>query len=836
MSDSTEDLLRHARERIQTLESEIEGLRETGDHFGSVLEQIEDGYYETDLRGRFTFANPAICRILGYSVDEILDIDCRTYYASEQQRQIVEHTYDAIKATGRAVAGLDWTVTGKDGSIRTVEVSASLMRDTEGRPCGFRGIARDVTDRRRAEEALRFQAILLDQIQDRITATDLEGRVTYVNAAQCETLGRTRDEVLNHTTEIYGDDAGRGGTQKEILSETLARGSWRGEVVNRTADDEERIVDNRTWLVRDEHGEPTGLCGIATDITERKRAENALRHNEEEARQFSDLLTRLLETTYTLSRAETVDGLCRQAIALGTSELGFDRLGLWFYDRKNECLIGSFGTDPEGAVRDERSNRMSLTPDALPRELHESPSNYVLHRDVLLADTGPTPVRGDSAAASMSSGDDVIGYLFTDNLLNHQPFPEYRLHVLVLYASALGHLCARQRAVEEHARIESKFQQTQKLEGLGILAGGIAHDFNNLLMGILGHADLALLDLPESASARANLSEVTVAARRAAELCRQLLAYSGRGHFVAEPMDLNAVVREMTNLLDVTTSKKAILKCNLVDGLPAILGDGTQIRQVVMNLITNASDAIGDATGIISIVTGVMACDRDYLDTVCFDENLPEGFYVYIEVSDTGCGMDAETQAMIFDPFYTTKVAGRGLGLAAVLGIVRGHRGALRVYSELGRGTTFKILFPCTEAQSVTETCAPDVETTWRGEGTILVVDDEDTVRALARKMLQRLGFDVLTAVDGQEGMEIFEAKSDRIRLVLLDLTMPRLDGVQAFRAMRRVRGAVPVILSSGYSEQISMDELSEEGLAGFLQKPYQLTTLTETVRAALGE
>ena len=256
-----------------------------------------------------------------------------------------------------------------------------------------------------------------------------------------------------------------------------------------------------------------------------------------------------------------------------------------------------------------------------------------------------------------------------------------------------------------------------------------------------------------------------------------------------------------------------------------------------MNLITNASEAIGDRSGIISITTGAVDCDRAYLTESYLDEELPEGLYVSLEVADTGCGMDAETRAKLFDPFFTTKFTGRGLGLAAVLGIVRGHRGAIKIYSEPGKGTTFKVLFPAVDAEprSVADRKPPDREA-WRGEGTVLLVDDEEAIRALGKRMLERAGFDVLTANDGRDAVELYREHGDQIVCVILDLTMPQMDGEEAFREMRRIRSDVCVIVSSGYNEQEVTQRFVGKGLAGFIQKPYKFNRLLDQVRQALAK
>ncbi len=388
--------------------------------------------------------------------------------------------------------------------------------------------------------------------------------------------------------------------------------------------------------------------------------------------------------------------------------------------------------------------------------------------------------------------------------------------------------------VTERRRLEERMQHAQKLESLAVLAGGVAHDFNNLLAGILGHAELALMKLPPESPACHNLAQVETAAQRAAELTAQMLAYSGKGKFVVQPLHLSRLVEEMTHLLETVISKKATLRLSFAPNVAPVEGDPTQMRQVIMNLITNASEAIGERSGIISISTGMVHADQEYLATTCLQEDLPEGYYVTLEVSDTGVGMDADTQARIFDPFFTTKFTGRGLGLAAVIGIVRGHRGAIKVYSEPGRGTCFKVLLP-SAGNAVAEAAAPEQKSApWRADGTVLVVDDEETVRTVARVTLESAGFIVHVARDGIEGVSLLEKHPEQTVLVLLDMTMPRMDGEETFRAMRRVCPDVRVVLSSGYGEEDAMSRFAGKGLAGFIQKPYRPAALIRKVRSVL--
>lgn len=384
----------------------------------------------------------------------------------------------------------------------------------------------------------------------------------------------------------------------------------------------------------------------------------------------------------------------------------------------------------------------------------------------------------------------------------------------------------KKRLEEQHQRMEAQMLHVQKLESLGVLAGGIAHDFNNILMAILGNADLAMMRLSPTSPACENIGQIEKAARRAADLARQMLAYSGKGHFVIESLNVNAVIEEMTHMLEVSISKKVVLRFNLAQNLPNINVDATQLRQVIMNLVINASEAIGERSGVIAISTGAVNCDRAYLAEMWIDDRLPEGLYIYLEIADTGCGMDKETISRIFDPFFTTKFTGRGLGMAAVLGIIRGHHGAIKTYSEKGKGTTFKILLPATSSPESRSAALLHDGESLKGSGTVLLVDDEETIRALGKDMLQFLGYCPLTAVDGRESLEIFRQNRDDIQCVILDLTMPHLDGEQTFRELRRIKPDVRVLMSSGYNEQEVTQKFLGKGLAGFIQKPYKVTEL----------
>ena len=414
------------------------------------------------------------------------------------------------------------------------------------------------------------------------------------------------------------------------------------------------------------------------------------------------------------------------------------------------------------------------------------------------------------------------------------PIRDERDNVIASFV-AFPDITERKEAETKRVQLETQIQQSQKLESLGVLAGGIAHDFNNLLMGILGNAGLALMDVDSSSPARESIAGIETAALRAKELTSQMLAYSGRGRFVIEVVDLPDVVAGMMHLLEVSISKTVILRTDFSPEAPPVEADVTQLRQIVMNLITNASEAIEDNSGAITLTTGAMQCDRECLKDTYLAEDLPEGVYTYLEVSDTGCGMDSETTARIFEPFFTTKFSGRGLGLAAVLGIVRGHKGALRVTSEPGRGTHIRVLFPAADPADKQKR-EPSSEALVVGSGaTVLLVDDEETVRLVGGRMLERLGYTVVTASDSREALEIYQKDPARFACVMLDQTMPHMGGKECLHRLRELTPDVRVVLSSGYSEHELADRYAGEKLAGFIQKPYLPSALAKVLKSALG-
>lgn len=397
----------------------------------------------------------------------------------------------------------------------------------------------------------------------------------------------------------------------------------------------------------------------------------------------------------------------------------------------------------------------------------------------------------------------------------------------------------RREAEAEKLLLERKLLEGQKLESLGVLAGGIAHDFNNLLTGILGHANLLRQDVTEPGAASL-VERIERSALRAAELCQQMLAYSGRGRYSVQTLCLDQLTSDLLPLIEASISKQVRLNLDFAKPSVPVCVDPTQIRQIIMNLVINASDAIGKTTGDILIKTGRQTVDSRYLLGCVLSPDLPGGDYAFLEVSDTGCGMDAETLAKIFDPFFTTKFTGRGLGLAAVLGIIRGHQGALHVSSRSGFGSIFRLLLPCAglplEGMQSNAPFAQPAKPAAAGPAParILLVDDDEQVRLVGEQILRSLGHQPTLAADGETAVRRYKNAPDDYDLVLLDLTMPGMDGAEVLRRLHEITPNLPVLLMSGYSEQDATGSFSAHPNVSFLQKPFTMQVLRERIEKML--
>jgi len=654
------------------------------------------------------------------------------------------------------------------------------------------GLGSAVTRRARAEAKLAASEARLDRViagaQLGLWDRDIpSGHLTF-NQRWTEMLGYALEEVEPHERSwqrlIHPEDLQRVTSALDAHLQGVTP-FYEIEHRLRTKDGGWKWVLTRGSVVqRDESGRPLRVSGTHIDLTDRKRTE-AERHR----------LLEIIEATTDYVATMDLDGRTIYA---------------------NGALLRLRGHASLAAVRG--------------RPLSDHHPDWVvrlLFRDAIPAALACGFWHGETA---MLDRDGRSEFPVSQLLLVHRDDDGQP----AFFSTIIRDISRQKQAEVDRMETERRMLQAQKLESLGVLAGGIAHDFNNLLTAMLGNASLARLDLPEDSPAHHPLGQIENAAVRAAELCKEMLAYSGRSQLVAARVDLSALVEDTTQLLQVSISKKSVLKLELHRPLPGILADPTQIRQIVMNLVINASDAIGERSGLIRVCTGLMRADRQYLDATFLSPELAPGDYVFLEVNDNGCGMPPEVKGRIFEPFYTTKFAGHGLGLAAVLGIVRSHHGAIKVYSEPGRGTTFKLLFPAIPEGSQEPEKPGDEVSIWRGTGLVLVIDDEETVRAVAARILESLGFAPLTAPDGAEGVRVFREHAGTLRLVLLDLTMPHMNGEETFRELCRINPGVPVVLMSGFTEKDTIDRFAGKELAGFIQKPFDRKRLQAKLHAVL--
>jgi PAS domain S-box-containing protein len=706
-------------------------------------------------------------------------------------RSIARPVLRLVQAASRVAAG-DYETEAPMGSGDEFAVLSTRFNEMTA-AIRNRGAERDAK-----EAALQASELRLKSIGDHLPGStiyeygmrpDGSGFFVYLSAG-IERSTTYRPEVLFADPEklydnVLEEDVARmrRATQESARNLTV----YDQQVRRRMPNGEIRWFHSRSMPRLMEDGN-TVCDGVELDVTDRKHAEEALRASEERLRQVMDLVPHFIFAKDSDGRYLFANRALGQAFGLAPEEI---------VGRRDTDL----SPDKEEAARFQSDDREVITsgiPKLIPEERHTDASGRIR-----ILQTTKVPFA-----------------------LPHAEKPG----VLCISVD----ITERKLAEEERQRVEAKLQEMQKLDSLGVLAGGIAHDFNNLLTGVIGNASLVRMDLPEASPVLPYLDQIDKASQHAADLCRQMLAYAGKGRFVLQDIDLSALVRETAHLLERSITKDVALHFNLAENLPAVSADATQLRQIVMNLVINASEAIGAGSGSVHISTSLVRVDRAYLEDTVFAPELPEGDYIRLEVADTGSGMTPDTLAKMFDPFFTTKFTGRGLGLAAVLGIVRGHKGALKVYSEPGKGTSFKILLPSAGAPVIAPAAADSAADRWRGSGVVLVVDDEEMVRATAGRMLQSLGFTVVTANNGREAVERFRSAPAEIRAVLLDLTMPQLDGEGAFRELRLMRPDVRVILMSGFNEQEAIHRFIGKGLAGFLQKPFRLDSLRARMKEIL--
>jgi len=545
--------------------------------------------------------------------------------------------------------------------------------------------------------------------------------------------------------------------------------------------------------LRDDNGAIIAAIKVMRDITDRKKAEADLQESEARLRVIFD----------------TSQAGIGQVNPDGTISFANKRLAEMFGMTLEELIKTSYRSllhGSERAVGDDRMHRL------IKGEIQSvSTERHYLRKN----------------------GGDFWGYLSCKRL-------EARDGSLIGLVGIITDITERKHVEAERLELERRLLHAQKLESLGVLAGGIAHDFNNLLMAILGNLDMSLMKLSPLSAARPGIEAAVNASKRAAELTSQMLAYAGKGLFIVKDLNINELVAENTHLLKAPLSRNVTFNLQLGQNIPLVKADASQLQQVIMSLIINASEAIGDRPGLITLSTSVKVCDDSCLKSSRLEDKPAPGRFALLEVIDSGCGMDRATVQRLFDPFFSTKFTGRGLGMSAVLGIVKGHHGAIFVESEEGKGTTMQVLLPLAEASQAELFLAPETKEPGREphqarlDGTVLVVDDEEAVRTVCAAMIENFGCRVITAADGDDAVRTLRDCTEKIDLVLMDLTMPRMDGSTAAREMIRLAPDMKVVLSSGYSEHELSQRFAGQGFAGFIQKPFNLNDLRALVAKGL--
>ena len=661
------------------------------------------------------------------------------------------------------------------------------------------GVIQDVTERKQAEEALRRSEaryrFLTENIVDVIWQMSPDLNFTYVSPSVTKRLGYDADEILGKkildllVPESRQRASSIFGQRMRWLKENSFLDSATYELEFIRKDGTTVWIEVTSNPALDEEGNLSGFQGVARDISDRKRAEESLRKSESLFRSYVESAP----------------------------------LGIWETDGSGRIVSANRATSDITGYSHQQLLGMNMLDPCPPEHRAKASEEFEKLRQTHQGSGEVQIIRADGARIWES--------------VNAVKLTEDR------YLFFIQDVTENKRVQEEVLEMERRLFHAQKLESLGVLSGGIAHDFNNLLAAIMGNLELAADKIDPASGAIANIDKAMKAAERSALLTRQMLAYAGKSVQDVTEINLNNAVRLQEEMLRTSAPKTARLEFNLVDNIPDIRGDYGEIQQVVLNLVTNAAESLESGHGEIRISTGTRYCDQALLSrSMIPDKPVPQTM-VFLEVADDGAGMSPEALNRLFDPFYTTKFLGRGLGMSVVHGVVKGHRGAIIVDTQPGRGTTVRVYFPVSQSAHTTEqpgaTCEilhePALKPKPEGlSGTALVVDDELLVSDFMVAALEKFGLKALRAFDGKEAVELFKKASDSIDLVLLDLSMPEMDGVATFDELKKIKPDVRIILCSGYSEEEMLGRFGAKCPDAFLKKPGKLNDLKKLIQTVL--
>ena len=769
-----------------------------------LLEKLGLGVVRIDRKLRITGMGNAARRILRLPEEDLRGKSLREVLPDPLFREVSDAVRRSLRQGSLVSLPVRGVAFGQQLFIRCVpsKGGAALTFESMGaaRPHELQRQDLESRELERLYEQMESELIKLEAVLEQLPSGVIieeapSGRLLYHNAQADRLLGHPAIAARDYREQESYGAIREDGTMYRPEDYPIAR-AFKGEYISledmlyRRGDGRLIHLSLSAAPVRDLEGVIVAAASILNDITDRKRAQDALRESEEKLRN-------IVENSTNVFYSHTPEG---HLIYLSPQ---FEQI--FGYDPKDRVLLWMD----------------TLTDNPLNRKAIEATREAIR--------TGrPQPTYEMELKAG---GGRTIWVEVNES-------PVVREGKTVMIVGALQDITERKRAEKDRVEMERRFQQAQKFESLGVMAGGIAHDFNNLLTAILGNLDLALMGEPGSPRSRAFMEQARTATLRASDLTGQMLAYTGKGRFHVKTFDLRELVKQMTSLLRASISKTVVFNLDADRSIPDITADPAQIQQIVMNLIVNASEAIGSRPGIITITTGAMHCDESCFEHSRIRKKPAPGLYVLLEVRDTGCGMDEQTLEKIFDPFFTTKFTGRGLGMAAVLGIVEGHGGAIMTESEPGKGTAVRVMLPAsppTGRSATREGAHPDQGAgSGASPGTVLVVDDEDMVLELCAALVEQIGFRPLRAASGREALEVFRRHAREVTLVILDLIMPEMDGVEVLHEIRRIRPDVRVLVSSGYIEQEASGRFGEDRPDGFITKPFTLSGLTETISMVL--
>ena len=781
-------------QRLATLEQERDSLRDRLHEYRLLFRTAGTAMSVIEPDGILSLVNEEFVRLSGYERQEIEGRKLWSDFVAPKDLARMTAMRDRrLRGAPGTPEDYDATFRARNGNEILGHVSIVMI------PGSKRSIVSisDITYRRHIEaqlaESERNYRTIFEESPNGIVLLGPRGDVLNTNGRLHDWLGYSRDEVIgkNMLRMPFIPWRSKVRMMRKFLQRMLGADLPPYDLQFLDRDKNIQYGRIRATVIRDDDGRAIADLVMISNVTRQKRTEEALQESEQK-----------------LIKAQEIA-----------------HLGYWEYDVERDHVIWTpelyriYGVETDNMAIDYATLRACIHPDD--REYHDGITERMKKEGKV------------SFEYRVKRPDGTIRYV------SGKGEGEYDADgKAVRLFGILQDVTERRKAEEGRLQLEANLLEAQKYESLGVLAGGIAHDFNNLLMAIMGNTELVRGELPLDAPVQKELDEINTIARDAADLCRQMLAYAGQGQFYVHPLSITEIIESMAHLLNVSIEKGVVLKSELATDLPAIEADASQIRQIVMNLVSNASEAIGKKNGTITLKTGTMHASRAFLKTVALDRDLPEGKYVFIEVRDDGEGMSADVQRRIFDPFFSTRFTGRGLGLAAVLGIVRGHYGAIQVESTPGQGTCVTILFPKTASPVTAEGQAPASSAgpanVPRGR-TILVVDDETPVLSVTGRILEKAGYEVMTAMDGEEAVAKVKEDGSGIDGIILDMSMPNMSGPEALKAIQEIIPDTPVIIASGFNDDDVLTGFQDSRIAGVLQKPYSADALMDQLTKCMG-